>query len=660
MIPETTPAYEPVAEAPAPTSVPAPAAARAPETPELTFDSLFAVEPEAPATEQYQQPEQLQQPAQYQQPQAPEQPPQPGAESPPGDPLNFDDLLAGAGDPADPVFLEPRPFVDSADSDQAEPVVTTTTHTDTELDTLFAPPVSAAAPAVPAIDEVEVIEDAIVIDDPNPPVETEVPVAVAVSAPLVETASLEPTPLDRRVGRAARLFWLWFAANSSIVSVAFGAVIFGLGMSLRQAIIGTLFGIVLSFLPLGLGTLAGKRSGQPTMVVSRAAFGVRGNVVPAAVALITRIFWGAALLWILGASVAAILVSSELDGGIGASLITLITVGVGALIAIAFAVFGYSFIAKLQLVITIVSAVLIAGLIAITWRYVDFGTAINVRDGSWTLVLTATVLVFSFVGLVWVNSSSDLARYQGPTTSGAGSMLAGSFGSTLPTFILIAYGALLAASNPRIAQGLTTEPLETIGLMLPTWYPVPLIAATALGLLSGVVVTIYSGGFALQSVGARMPRLTSAVVIGVLVTGGAVTLALLSTDFTELFRDVATTIAVPVAAWAGIFVADTIVRSRPYDTRSLLAPGGIYPTVNWVNLSAFIVITVLGLGLTSATLAGLDWQGYLIPLLGISATDPLATSDLGVVVALLLGLLVPLAAGIPSIRKQESVAAAPN
>ena len=33
------------------------------------------------------------------------------------------------------------------------------------------------------------------------------------------------------------MFWMWFAANSSVVSIAFGALIFSLGMSLRQAIV---------------------------------------------------------------------------------------------------------------------------------------------------------------------------------------------------------------------------------------------------------------------------------------------------------------------------------------------------------------------------------------------------------------------------------------
>jgi len=103
-----------------------------------------------------------------------------------------------------------------------------------------------------------------------------------------------------------------------------------------------------------------------------------------------------------------------------------------------------------------------------------------------------------------------------------------------------------------------------------------------------------------------------------------------------------------------------MIRQRRFDARSLLATGGVYPTVHWVNLPALFVITGLGLGLTTATVAGLTWQGYLFPLLGVPLDSVLATSDLGVFAALLLGLLVPIVAGIPGIRRQESAQASRN
>ncbi|GHF08125.1 purine-cytosine permease family protein [Pseudolysinimonas yzui] len=470
---------------------------------------------------------------------------------------------------------------------------------------------------------------------------------------LVESAGTEPTALDLRAGRAARLFWLWFATNSSIVSLSLGAVLFGLGMSLRQALVAILIGVALSFLPLGLVTLAGKWSGQPTMVVSRATFGVVGNGLPAVIALVSRVFWGGALLWILATGVARVLVDAGLDAGLGELVWTLVGLGAGFALAFVVAIFGYGLIARVQLVLSIVTALLVIGVVVLTFPRLDLTAAQGIDDGPWTLLVTGVVLVFSFVGLAWVHSSADVARYQRTESDGGSTMLWATFGATLPAFILIAWGALLAASDPLIADGLVTNPLYTIAALLPLWYPAPLIAALALGLLSGVVLTVYSGGFALQSLGVRARRSVTTAIAGLLVLAAAAALVFLAGDARALIRDIATTIAVPVAVWAGIFGAEVMIRRQGFDAESLLRRGGIYPAVRWVNLAGLVVISVIGFGLTSAVLPGLDWQGYLLPFLGLAGDDPLLTSDVGVLVALVLGLLLPLVSAVPAIRRQE-------
>lgn len=470
---------------------------------------------------------------------------------------------------------------------------------------------------------------------------------------LVESAGTEPTALDLRAGRAARLFWLWFATNSSIVSLSLGAVLFGLGMSLRQALVAILIGVALSFLPLGLVTLAGKWSGQPTMIVSRATFGVVGNGLPAVIALVSRVFWGGALLWILATGVARVLVDAGLDAGLGELVWTLVGLGAGFALAFVVAIFGYGLIARVQLVLSILTALLVIGVVVLTFPRLDLTAAQGIDDGPWILLVTGVVLVFSFVGLAWVHSSADVARYQRTESDGGSTMLWATFGATLPAFILIAWGALLAASDPLIADGLATNPLYTIAALLPLWYPAPLIAALALGLLSGVVLTIYSGGFALQSLGVRARRSVTTAIAGLLVLAAAAALVFLAGDARALIRDIATTIAVPVAAWAGILGAEVMIRRHGFDAESLLRRGGIYPAVRWVNLAGLVVISVIGFGLTSAVLPGLDWQGYLLPFLGLAGDDPLLTSDVGVLVALVLGILLPLVSAVPAIRRQE-------
>jgi purine-cytosine permease-like protein len=256
---------------------------------------------------------------------------------------------------------------------------------------------------------------------------------------------------------------------------------------------------------------------------------------------------------------------------------------------------------------------------------------------------------------VWAYSGADIARYQRSSSSGPASALSAAFGATVPAFVLITYGALLSASDPAIARGFLSSPLDTLLLLLPGWYPIPLLLAAALSLLSGITLSLYSGGFALQAIGVRLPRQWSIVIVGVLLGALAVLFAFgVNGGINELFRDVATTLAVPTAAWAGIFAAETMIRTRRLDGAALTKRGGIYPDVRWVNLSAFVLISAIGLALTSATIGWLSWQGYGFVALGIDLSSELAATDLGVLVALVLGLLTPIVAGIPAIRRQEA------
>jgi purine-cytosine permease-like protein len=361
------------------------------------------------------------------------------------------------------------------------------------------------------------------------------------------------------------------------------------------------------------------------------------------------VFWGAVLLWLFAASIATVV-----GGGGSTSGLVIVFIVVGVMLAVVVAFIGYALLARFQLVASVLSGLLILGFVAATAQRVDVSAALTVTDGPWVLVGTGAILVFSFVGLVWANSSSDLARYQRPSSLGGANMLWATFGTAVPTFLLIAYGSLLAASDPELATGLADRPIETLQSMVPFWYVVPLIATIGVSLLSAVIVTVYSGAFALQGVGVRLERQWATLVVGVLLALFAGLFSALDADLTMVFRDLATTLAVPVAAWAGIFAADTMIRNHPFDTASLLARGGVYPSVNWINLPALGAITVVGWGLTTAVSSGLGWQGYLLPLVGVEATSDLAASDLGVVVALVLGILVPIVSGVPAIRRQEA------
>jgi purine-cytosine permease-like protein len=94
-----------------------------------------------------------------------------------------------------------------------------------------------------------------------------------------------------RKGHPRQLFWPWFGANISVLGLSYGAFALGFAISVPQALIAGLFGVVFSFLLCGFVALAGKRGSAPTMVLSRAAFGVRGNRLPAVISWLLTVGW---------------------------------------------------------------------------------------------------------------------------------------------------------------------------------------------------------------------------------------------------------------------------------------------------------------------------------------------------------------------------------
>jgi purine-cytosine permease-like protein len=234
-------------------------------------------------------------------------------------------------------------------------------------------------------------------------------------------------------------------------------------------------------------------------------------------------------------------------------------------------------------------------------------------------------------------------------------MLWTTFGAALPVFILAIWGAVLAASDPDIAAGLATDPIgELARLSSLDWFPPVLFAAIGLSLVSAVVLNLYSSGFAVQALIPRAERWVGVVAAAVLTAVVTIALVTLIPNLDLLLLDAATTLAVPVAVWAGVFSAEMMLRRRRFTPDSLLRRGGVYPDWRWPNLAMLFIGTAIGFGFMHADIAWLSWEGFLFRAIGINPVGELGTSDIGVLIALGLGLVTPIATGIREIRRQES------
>jgi nucleobase:cation symporter-1, NCS1 family len=180
-----------------------------------------------------------------------------------------------------------------------------------------------------------------------------------------------------------------------------------------------------------------------------------------------------------------------------------------------------------------------------------------------------------------------------------------------------------------------------------------------LGLVGGAVLDIYSSGLSLLAAGVRIPRYLAAFVDGVIMLAGTVYVVFAADNFIGPFQGFLITLGVPIAAWCGVLLADIALRKRDYAEADLYRPTGRYGDVQPSAVGLVLLGTALGWGLVTNAAAGwLDWQGYLLGPFGLGGKEgSWAFANLGVLVALAVGLLGTLLTARGRVRAQEATAA---
>jgi nucleobase:cation symporter-1, NCS1 family len=460
---------------------------------------------------------------------------------------------------------------------------------------------------------------------------------------------------SERKGTPAQLFWPWFGANVSILGLSYGAFALGFGISFIQALVAGLVGIVFSFLLCGFVALAGKRGSAPTMVLSRAAFGVRGNRLPAAISWLLTVGWETVLTILATLATATVFGRLGWGGGTATLVVALIVV---AVLIVAAGVLGFELIMRLQTVITVVTAVLTVVYVVLVVDRVDWAAVAAVPAGSGQQVIGALVFLMTGFGLGWVNAAADYSRYLPRSASSREVVFWTTFGSSIAPILLLAFGLLLAASSAELSDGIAADPIGALAEQLPTWFLVPFAIVAVLGLVGGAVLDIYSSGLAMLAVGVRVVRPVAALIDGVIMILGTVYVVFFGGEFLGQFTGFLITLGVPVAAWCGIMLADIAVRRRDYAEADLYDPAGRYGDIRWFPIAIVGVCTVLGWGLVTNSAAGwLAWQGYLLGPFGLGGPEGAwAYANLGVLLALVLAFVATLLGTRSRVRAQESVA----
>jgi purine-cytosine permease-like protein len=468
--------------------------------------------------------------------------------------------------------------------------------------------------------------------------------------PVYELNSTNVIAENERHGKARDLFWPWCGANVSLLALSYGAFFLGFGISFWQATLAALAGTVLSFLLVGFSSLAGKKSNATTMVLSRAAFGVKGNVLPGFLSYFLFVGWETVLVSLATLATGTVF---ERVGHIDRNLAMIIGFVIAVSLTFIGGVLGFSVIMKLQKYLTLTTVLLTLGYIALTMDSVNWIAVMDKPSGPIQGFIGALIFGVTGIGLGWVNAAADYSRYLPRTVNGSSVVGWTVLGASIVPIILVIYGAALSASDQKLSDAIAMDPIGALTTLLPTWYLILFSLVAILGLVGGAILDLYSSGLTLVSLGVPVKRHIAASIDGVLMLVGTIYIVWIADNFFIPFQGFLITLGVPVAAWSAIFVTDVLMRKKNYSEKDLFDSNGIYGSVNWGSIACVAVATIVGWGFVTNTFASwLSWQGYFLALIG-GKDGAWVYSNVGVIFALVIGCVGHVLLSFRKVRAQE-------
>ena len=456
---------------------------------------------------------------------------------------------------------------------------------------------------------------------------------------------------SERQGKASSLFWPWCGANVSLLALSYGSFFLGFEISFWQATAAAILGTVLSFLLVGVSSLAGKKSNAPTMVLSRATFGVKGSMIPGFLSYLVFVGWEIVLISLATLATGTVFMRlGNLDHNTAMVIGFVIAVG----LTVSAGVLGFAVIMRIQRVLTIVTIAMTGVYISLTIGELDWTVISALPSGSAQGFIGAMIFGATGIGLGWVNAAADYSRYLPRSTSSKSVIGWTVFGASIVPITLVVYGAALSASNKDLSEAIAGDPIGALTTILPSWYLIIFALVAILGLVGGAILNLYSSGLTLISIGLPVKRHVAASIDAVLMLMGAIYFVWIADDFFFPFQGFLITLGVPIATWSAIFVTDVLMRKSYHET-DLYKTNGRYGSWNAGSISVMVIGTFVGWGFVTNSFASwLSWQGYFLSLIG-GKEGAWAYANLGVFFALLIGFLGYFLLARKKVSRQESV-----
>ncbi|MGW4099662.1 purine-cytosine permease family protein [Mycobacterium sp. NPDC004974] len=358
----------------------------------------------------------------------------------------------------------------------------------------------------------------------------------------VETHGIAPLAADQRYGHPARLFTVWFAPQVNMTGVFTGTLAITLGLGFWLGLLAMVIGTVLGSAVVAYLSTWGPRTGAGQLPNARMAFGGL-VVVPGILQWGSSIAWDALVGLFGGEALAALL-------GIPFWSAVLIVLAVQGVVGF----FGYELIHRLQAVLTVILFITFA---VFTVKLVgghDIVVAPSAAGADLAGAFVFEVTIALSLAISWASYAADFSRYL-PSDSPRRQVFGYSFAGIVLGYIFVQGIGIAAASviGEHTADGVHA----VMGGGLLGGLALLVIALAAIG--SGVM-NDYSGSLALQTIGVRVRRPVSAIIVTALAFG--LILWLHAADTATRFTDVLLLVSYWIPAFVAVIVVDWAIRTR--------------------------------------------------------------------------------------------------
>lgn len=409
----------------------------------------------------------------------------------------------------------------------------------------------------------------------------------------METEGTGVIAANNRHGMPRELFFVWFAAVLTYTGVVIGQLFTSLGLNVWESFLAS-FICAISFAVLGYASSTGPKAGTVTLTISRAAFGTRGNKIPAFFSWLSAVGWESVTMvltvWALLSLAQYIGLPSQ------GTMPTVVALLITLVLTYTVPILGHATVVSMQRILAFALAICAAILIIAVMPHVNWNFSVPVKDmaaaGPFPTFLLATSigLISSLYG--WVNFAADFSRYLPKHTPTKRIIWSTLLGGGIASFVMMDVGILLGTFINQ--KAFAANPVMAIAHAVPAWAALPFLLVVVIGDITANYLNAYSSGMSFLSMGIRIRRYWAVIIDGILCTLIALYGLFLAPNFISFFQNFLSLNIVVIGPWATIFLIHHRLTRGQYEVNGFAdnASTGAYwysNGVNWKSMIAFVV-----------------------------------------------------------------------